>query len=669
MGYCFLFIFNDIFLLSNNINRRAQRANKQLNMFEYALNIEDLTYQSSCKQYSQKNVVFVSENSGIIPIYTFLIDRAQLPTNFREMSLCLVPMDLFKDEDKINHKDECVFVKITDYRGGSLVVELKWTKADEAKPPKIHTDKKYFVRFIPNRIAFRSCLQTYETIRNTGLSDFFEDFTNIPNSAGIGKKNGEKIEKFEWFNKDVLANQEQMTAIKNIVNCTAYPFPYVVFGPPGTGKTSCIVECIAQILKQRPNVRIIVTAQSNSACDEIGVRLLRHVSWNKVFRLYSPSMHINSEGYEMPEILRRTSNLRSGNSQFPSKEEFSHFRVIIATLMSCSRLIQICDININNHFDYIFVDECGAAMEPESLIPIVGKLLVPLQMRFIYIVLYPAGLGTDDQNITANVVLLGDYKQLGPLISSNMAARMGLSISLMERIMEKDRYKNYDSKYVTQLLDNFRSHPAILQFSNVLFYETKLRAKISEPVKSFGTSWKHLSNKRFPILFHCVKSPSRTEPNGNSYFNPGEIEMVKFYVKLLLKDGINGAKVTAGDIGIVSPYKAQLNMLKAALENVGKVEIGTAEYYQGREKKIIIISTVKSQSSVGFLSSEKRLNVCITRAKSLLILIGNADTLQVVKVFCLFSFLTSQFFSKMSCGTAFFTSVRQIRLIAAKLLR
>ena len=205
----------------------------------------------------------------------------------------------------------------------------------------------------------------------------------------------------------------------------------------------------------------------------------------------------------------------------------------------------------------------------------------------------------------------------------------------MERIMSKPRYRvnpidnSYDSNYVTQLLDNYRSHPAILQFSNVLFYDSKLRAKLGEPEKSFGTRWNYLNNKRFPILFHCVKTPSKIMRGRTSSYNEGEIKMVRFYVDLLLRIGIDGETVVQEDTGVVSPYKAQLNMLRKELQHVRGVEIGTAEYYQGREKKIIIISTVKSRNHVGFLKSEKRLNVCITRAKSLLILIGNADTLQV----------------------------------------
>lgn len=156
-----------------------------------------------------------------------------------------------------------------------------------------------------------------------------------------------------------------------------------------------------------------------------------------------------------------------------------------------------------------------------------------------------------------------------------------------------------------------------------------MRAKIQEPEKSFGTKWNYLNNKKFPLLFHCSKEPSKVIKGGTSSYNPGEIKLVRFYIDLLLRVGVGGVKVEEDDIGVVSPYKAQLNMLRQELRHAPKVEIGTAEYYQGREKKIIIISTVKSRNHVGFLKSEKRLNVCITRAKSLLILVGNADTLQV----------------------------------------
>lgn len=189
--------------------------------------------------------------------------------------------------------------------------------------------------------------------------------------------------------------------------------------------------------------------------------------------------------------------------------------------------------------------------------------------------------------------------------------------------------KSFNSKYVTQLLDNFRSHPAILHFSNEMFYDSKLRAKAADEVKEWAYDWSSLPNKTFPILFHCVTSPSIIEKGETSSFNYGELKKVRHYVDLLLKYGVSGKEVTESDIGIVTPYKAQHNLLKKNLKCFPQIEIGSAEYYQGREKKIIIFSTVKSRSRIGFLNSERRLNVCITRAKSLLIVIGNANTLQV----------------------------------------
>lgn len=187
------------------------------------------------------------------------------------------------------------------------------------------------------------------------------------------------------------------------------------------------------------------------------------------------------------------------------------------------------------------------------------------------------------------------YRQLGPVINSKFAEKLGLGVSLMERMMTKKRYKDcpsYDNNYIVQLLDNYRNHPAILHFPNEQFYDSKLRAKA--PQQDDG---------KFPIVFHCVRDPSKIEFNGTSSYNNLEVIIVKKYVVQLLRKGFKEQ-----DIGIISPYKAQLSKLRTILGKLIDIEIGTAEYYQGREKNIIIISTVKSRSSVDFLKSEK---VCL----------------------------------------------------------
>jgi helicase MOV-10 len=337
-------------------------------MIKYALNIEDLSSQDELKELTLRNV----QLRGLMNNYWFAATRKQLPPNFEDMSLCLVPMEKYK-EDKINYEDDCIFAQVDKAERGQVHFEKKFPTV-RGNTRMVDLSCKYFVRFIPNRITYRACFQALDSVKQFLLHRYFDDFEYEPENCK--RDNGRIVENFEWFNKEISTNEEQMTAIGNIVNCTAYPFPYVVFGPPGTGKTSCIVECIAQILKLKPDSRIMVTAQSNSACDEVGVRLLKFVSSNKIFRFYSPSL-LNPENGETSELLRKTSNLRNNRNEYPTREQFQHFNVIIVTLMSCSRLVQLDGQSMNRSFDYIFVDECAAATEPEAFVPIVGESINP----------------------------------------------------------------------------------------------------------------------------------------------------------------------------------------------------------------------------------------------------------------------------------------------------
>ena len=554
------------------------------NILEHALSIEDLESREFCKTFEMKDVNIESISTNV---YSIPILNNKMPPNVDEFTLCLIPTHLYNEI--YNDSKDCTYVNINNCKNNVLFFERKF------KALPLHFE--YCVKFIPNRISIRACFKAIESIRLNLLNDYFENFENEPALCDKNRfQKNDKFENFEWFNEKIATNDEQMTAIKNIVNCTAFPFPYVIFGPPGTGKTSALVECVAQILKLKPESKIMITAQSNSACDEIGARLLKVISPNMIFRLYSPSLLNPKNGVTNVE-LRRSSNIRSKQNQYPSYEEFYHFNVVIVTLMSSSRLVQV-KIN-NKHFDYMFIDECAAAMEPECLVPILG-------------------LGTGLQEITTNLVFLGDHKQLGPVIESDFAEKIGLGQSLMERIMTKPKYQNkpqYNVNYVTQLLNNYRSHPAILHFSNVMFYDNMLRCKISAEDQHFTSKWNFLSNKKFPIIFHSSKEPSQKEPNGTSSFNNGELKVVDFYVNNLLNSGINGTNIKQIDIGIVSPYAAQLKKLKNAYNRFPNIEIGTAEYYQGREKNIIIISTVKSKDGIGFLKSEKVIIVLLIKNK------------------------------------------------------
>jgi hypothetical protein len=206
---------------------------------------------------------------------------------------------------------------------------------------------------------------------------------------------------------------------------------------------------------------------------------------------------------------------------------------------------------------------------------------------------------------------------------------------MMERIMTLDNYKydqlyGYNSTFIVQLVENFRSHPSIFEFSNEEFYNSRLVSRQKEEIANFAIGWNLLPNKNYPVIFQENWSESEQKMKGTSMFNQGELKIVEKYVTALLYDGINGKKVEPSDIGIISPYAAQNEKLKEMFTN--GIEIGTVEYFQGREKLVIIVSCVRSQTkTVGFLSNQKRLNVSLTRAKALQIIIGNPETLRMDK--------------------------------------
>lgn len=156
---------------------------------------------------------------------------------------------------------------------------------------------------------------------------------------------------------------------------------------PGTGKTSLIVEAVAQILALKPESRVLITTQSNSACDEIGIRLLKYVSPNNIFRWYSPSLLDPKKDKSNP-VLKSTSNLRNKKNKNLTLEEFRHFKVIISTLLTCSKINQQnvkglgAKHTLNQHFDYIFIDECAAASEPDALVPIAGKYFSKILLNY-----------------------------------------------------------------------------------------------------------------------------------------------------------------------------------------------------------------------------------------------------------------------------------------------
>ncbi|KAM9361320.1 putative helicase mov-10-B.1 [Symphorus nematophorus] len=202
---------------------------------------------------------------------------------------------------------------------------------------------------------------------------------------------------------------------------------------------------------------------------------------------------------------------------------------------------------------------------------------------------------------------------------------------------------HFDTRFVTKLLRNYRSHAAILKIPNELFYDNELQVFADQWDREAYCNWEYLPKKGFPLIFHGVMGKDEREANSPSFFNVSEIEvLIDYLTKLMETQGKKGLpKLSAKDIGIIAPYRKQVEKIQKALKSVPalrrwtditELKVGSVEEFQGQERKIIMVSTVRSSINyvkmdldfhLGFLSNEKRFNVAVTRARSLLIVVGN----------------------------------------------
>uniref|UniRef100_UPI0037E73AEA RNA helicase Mov10l1 n=1 Tax=Semicossyphus pulcher TaxID=241346 RepID=UPI0037E73AEA len=409
----------------------------------------------------------------------------------------------------------------------------------------------------------------------------------------------------QFFNPDL--NPPQREAVKRILVGECRPTPYVLFGPPGTGKTITLIEAILQVYHFVPSSRVLVCTPSNSAADLICIRL--HDSGF----LHAASMaRVNAscrQEESIPEVLTQY-------SQAGEDIRCASFHRIVVSTCSSAGMFPKIGLQVG-HFTHLFLDEAGQATEPESLIP----------MSLV-------------SERDGQIVLAGDPRQLGPVVKSKLATAFGLGVSLLERLMANTLYTRhswgYNPNLVTKLIYNYRSHEALLMLPSKLFYQDELCVKAPRDIVDSLCQWKTLPKKGFPLLLHGVRATEMREGNNPSWFNPVEAVQVMIYCCQLAKRLYNPVKAT--DIGIIAPYRKQCEKIRVLLakEGLSDVKVGSVEEFQGQEYLVIILSTVRSNESVqsadlqsvlGFLSNPKRFNVAVTRSKALLLIVGNPHVL------------------------------------------
>uniref|UniRef100_A0A452UKG3 RNA helicase n=1 Tax=Ursus maritimus TaxID=29073 RepID=A0A452UKG3_URSMA len=432
--------------------------------------------------------------------------------------------------------------------------------------------------------------------------------------------------KLKLYDRSLESNPEQLQAMKYIVTGTTRPAPYIIFGPPGTGKTVTLVEAIKQVVKHLPKAHILACAPSNSGADLLCQRLRVHLP-SSIYRLLAPSRDIRM----VPEDIKPCCNwdAKKGDYVFPAKKKLQEYRVLITTLITASRLVS-AQFPID-HFTHIFIDEAGHSMEPESLVAIAGLMEVK-----------------ETDNPGGQLVLAGDPRQLGPVLRSPLTQKHGLGYSLLERLVAPScspvAQRLWDAGKVIFLLLPPRSHPTILDIPNRLYYEGELQACADVVDRERFCRWEGLPRQGFPIIFHGVMGKDEREGNSPSFFNPEEAATVTSYLKLLLAPSSKKgkARLSPRSVGVISPYRKQVEKIRhcitkldkelRGLDDIKDLKVGSVEEFQGQERSVILISTVRSSQSfvqldldfnLGFLKNPKRFNVAVTRAKALLIVVGN----------------------------------------------
>jgi ATP-dependent RNA/DNA helicase IGHMBP2 len=450
-------------------------------------------------------------------------------------------------------------------------------------------------------------------------------------------------EKSPSFQEDVQPygiprlNPSQQLAVAKILSANELA---IVHGPPGTGKTTTLVQAIKALVKQDKR-QVLVVAPSNTAVDLLseklsdeGLNVLRvgnpaRVSDRLMSLTLDSKMSEHSRMKEIKSLKKQANEFKNMAHKYKRnfgkaereqrkalfdeahrimKEVGSSEQYIIDDLVAKAQVITATLVGSNHYtvknlkYHTVVIDEAGQALEPACWIPVLKA---------------------------EKVILAGDHYQLSPTIKSSEAAKSGLANTLLEKCV------SLHPEAVVLLEEQYRMHQQIMGYSSGVFYMNRLKAhnSVASHLLFPGDT---------PLLYIDTAGCGFDEkPEGTSSVNPEEATFLFSHLIRLVDDIAKEPNTGYGlenfpSIAIISPYKQQIHLLKEQLTHSpsllrygDKVSVNTIDSFQGQERDIVYISMTRSnpEGEIGFLSDIRRMNVAMTRARKKLVVIGDSATL------------------------------------------
>ena len=427
-------------------------------------------------------------------------------------------------------------------------------------------------------------------------------------------------------------NRSQNEALNLILNARDVA---IVHGPPGTGKTTTLVQSALQLLHEEQ--QILVCAPSNAAVDllvekldEQGVDVVRighpaRVTEDMLQHTLDARIARHEDFRELKKLKIRAEEFRTlgkkykrhfGRAEREQRKLLLHEADVLRdaadqlefyitnSILSQARVIATTLVGANHssikgmQFRTVIIDEAAQALEPAAWIPILRA---------------------------ERVIFAGDHFQLPPTIKSLEAAKEGLNVTLFEKAIQRNRAD-------VMLREQYRMNVQIMNFPAGYFYKNQLKANGSV------ANWQVLDHEA-PIEFIDTAGTGFSEqvnPETKSSYNVREAEILqkhfRAYLERIEKDG---KEHNVSGIGIITPYSAQAGVLEEMFDTEAfhekwakKITVNTIDSFQGQERDIVYISLVRSneKGEIGFLSNIRRMNVAMTRARKKLVMIGDSAT-------------------------------------------